>query len=411
VPRLTISLLACLLLTTASLLSAADPDKTAADLIARLGDADSKVRQESQEALINLGLPAAPLLLEAAKDADPERASRAKEVLEKMDEPHWGTVTRDGVRIGLSLLPRWSPKAYPVGDTVEYIVYARNDTDSDTQIRTNSLSKVFPEVVNRDITIFEGLSAVGPSNPGTLAVPAHKTVVVRKGSFQILPFGEKIEAQQDKVTLRPGQYHIGFGSMVVGASSGQDFEVVLNFKKIKDLRELRLANSAVTDADLQGIKVMAGLKSLDLSNTAITGEGLKEVAQIESLESLNLAHTKIKDADLKNLKGLKGLKDLNLIGILVTDVGMKDLAAHKGLQKLSINSVMVTDAGMKELKELKGLQWLYLVIASKVTDAGLMELKDLKELRHLEVTNCGTTAAGRKSLREAIPGIKVLPEP
>jgi internalin A len=103
---------------------------------------------------------------------------------------------------------------------------------------------------------------------------------------------------------------------------------------------------------------------------------------------LDLANSKLTDEDLNQLAGLKRLQTLNLLNaVQVTEAGLKELAALKELQTLHLwDCGGATDEGLKELAALKSLRQLFLAGAN-VSDAGLKHLAGLKELRELNLNS------------------------
>ena len=91
------------------------------------------------------------------------------------------------------------------------------------------------------------------------------------------------------------------------------------------LVRVHLANTAVTNDDLQKLIGMARLENLNLQGTSISDEGLAHLKDITSLVELNVANTQVTDAGLVHLKGLTNLKSLNVQGTQVTGAGYLEL--------------------------------------------------------------------------------------
>src|SRR5438105_1241570 len=87
----------------------------------------------------------------------------------------------------------------------------------------------------------------------------------------------------------------------------------------KELRELIIPSSQVTDAGLMHLSKLPRLEALDLSdNPRITDKGMPQIATLERLERLYLGKTAITDKGLFELKPLEGLRDLHVGGTKVT---------------------------------------------------------------------------------------------
>ncbi|MGC6427258.1 MAG: c-type cytochrome domain-containing protein [Akkermansiaceae bacterium] len=112
-----------------------------------------------------------------------------------------------------------------------------------------------------------------------------------------------------------------------------------HFEKLAPVSEaltsLRLGASSVSEAALQAhLGEMRNLRQLDLNQTGITDAGLDVVASLENLEWLNLYGTAVTDAGLAKLKSLTKLKKLYLWNSKATPVGAD--ALKKELPELEI---------------------------------------------------------------------------
>jgi hypothetical protein len=81
---------------------------------------------------------------------------------------------------------------------------------------------------------------------------------------------------------------------------------------------LQMANPDVTDATLENVKEMKQLRELDLSDSGVTDDGLAALEGLP-LERLRLARTKVTDAGFKDhLAGIDSLRLLDLSGTAVS---------------------------------------------------------------------------------------------
>jgi hypothetical protein len=103
---------------------------------------------------------------------------------------------------------------------------------------------------------------------------------------------------------------------------------------------------------LQYVAVLRELEEVELAGTDITDQDLKQLTDVPNLKLLNLASTQISDKGLAQLKGMKTLKTLSLVGTKVTDDGMAHLYDLKGLQTLILNDTKVTETGVNKLHVL-----------------------------------------------------------
>ena len=92
---------------------------------------------------------------------------------------------------------------------------------------------------------------------------------------------------------------------------------------------LRLYIVDLLPQGLQHLRKLKNLQELNLSSTKITDVGLKELKQLEKLHILGLAETRITDAGLRDLKELNNLKELYVANSRVTDAGVEELKAAR----------------------------------------------------------------------------------
>ncbi len=134
----------------------------------------------------------------------------------------------------------------------------------------------------------------------------------------------------------------------------------------------------------------------------LTGE-----AFFKDVDQVALAGSGVTDASLDNLQGFSRLRVLWLNGAKVSDAGLEKLRGFGELEGLSLDGAAVTDAGLHNLRGLTHLQFLALS-GSGVTDAGLEDLKGLKHLTLLQLPRLPrVTAEGVKKLQQALPKCKI----
>ncbi len=176
---------------------------------------------------------------------------------------------------------------------------------------------------------------------------------------------------------------------------------------------LDLASSHATDADLERhLKGRKNLTELWLGLTDITDAGLAQLKGITSLKLLTLdGDIHITDAGLEHLKGLENLERLDIEASYITDAGLAHLKSLTKLRHLSIRSMMngttrVSDNGLAYLEAMKKLEGLDLV-SIPITDAGLPHLQGLTNLQSLRLRKTKVTHEGVKKLQQALPHCKI----
>lgn len=190
--------------------------------------------------------------------------------------------------------------------------------------------------------------------------------------------------------------------------NGKNFEdeQLRLLKGFKNLRELFLIDSRVTDAGLKDIGRLTTLTRLDLAGTPVGDAGLKEVARLTNLTHLSLKGTRITDAALAELSSLKNLQQLYLGQAKITDRGVKELLKFKALAQLGLGGTSITDAGLEELSSLESLRTLY-IGGPQFTDASVKQLVKFKNLAQLGLGRAKITTVGIRELQTALPNTNV----
>lgn len=147
------------------------------------------------------------------------------------------------------------------------------------------------------------------------------------------------------------------------------FNVGLSDHWIEDLGNaeniqcLVVGGDSITDMGAwQLIATRKQLRELGLPNTKVTDRVAAWISQLQHLEVLDLSNTKITDKTLKELRGLEHLRVLNLTHTAVTDNGIAYLAHHPGLEMLLLDNTPVTDRVLSHLETMKSLhaEWVTL---------------------------------------------------
>lgn len=141
---------------------------------------------------------------------------------------------------------------------------------------------------------------------------------------------------------------------------------------LRELNDLCIARTAITDNAMNYIVTLRSLKYLDISNTRITG--LKHLQRLGSLLQLYVSNTEIYDDELKYLCGLINLELLDLSSTTITDAGLAYLSKLTNLKELYLSSTLITDAGLVYLQRLNNLKLLGLC-DTDITNNGIRKLQ------------------------------------
>jgi Leucine-rich repeat (LRR) protein len=152
----------------------------------------------------------------------------------------------------------------------------------------------------------------------------------------------------------------------------------------KETLKLELKDSGFTDAEMLYVAGMKNLKQLGLGGTAISDEGLKALRDLSELNRLDLRASRVIDSsDVSVLSELNKLQEAGLRP-MITDAGLQELSGLRQLRWLDLTDTQITDAGLLVLKELASLEELCLANTT-VTTTGVRELLALEHLRHLDL--------------------------
>lgn len=172
----------------------------------------------------------------------------------------------------------------------------------------------------------------------------------------------------------------------------------------KSLEILHLTGSAANQ--LKYVANWKQLKQLDLSGTRVTDETISPLRLCEKLESLTLSDTPITDAGLAELDTLKNLKSLKMERGKISGEAFNRLGSLQELSSLYLYESNLTDEGLAHLKQFPKLRWLNLY-GTKVTGRGLELLREFPALESLVIYNIALTAEDEPRLA-ALTNVKTL---
>jgi hypothetical protein len=119
---------------------------------------------------------------------------------------------------------------------------------------------------------------------------------------------------------------------------------------------VNLANTKVTDEQLQSLAALKGLQHLDLRETRITDAGLKRLAGLTDLRTVNLSGTQITAKGLRSLLSLEALYHLDVAGTRVREAELSNLVGAKALRNVFPFGRKVTEAWLTPGK-LRAAEW------------------------------------------------------
>lgn len=126
-----------------------------------------------------------------------------------------------------------------------------------------------------------------------------------------------------------------------------------------------------------------------------------------TITAVDLAQTAITDVDLELLADCPGIVELNLRGTLASDAGLKSIAALGSLEFLGLTGTMVTDDGLAHLQQLANLRFLTLGHTA-VTDDGIKALGACQKLEGLNLKGTAVSAAALVQLQSQLPNCRIV---
>jgi len=183
-------------------------------------------------------------------------------------------------------------------------------------------------------------------------------------------------------------------------------EIAVALGKVKNVSELILEGTSISDG-ASGILIdIPWLRSLDLSRTSITDAEVENLLKLKDLEYLYLVNTKLTDKALKSIAGLKRLIGLDLSGTDVKGEGFVSFADHECLSTLFLNRTSITSEGASLIAAIKPLRRL-IVPFTKLEFSDLVKFTGMKNLTFLDVSGHKLTDDEKRTLREKKPKLVV----
>jgi hypothetical protein len=171
-------------------------------------------------------------------------------------------------------------------------------------------------------------------------------------------------------------------------------------RQLQDLKleELNLARTNVTDIGLEYVAKIRTLRFLELYRTQVSGSVAAILAKLPNLEVLSMGNTGIDDDSLEGIDALRRLRSLDLRYSRITDEAMRHVEKVVTLEELNQTGTRVGDLGAERLKKLANLKSLRLD-ETQISDAGLVPVGGIASLRELSLSFTDVGDAGAANLR------------
>ncbi len=143
-------------------------------------------------------------------------------------------------------------------------------------------------------------------------------------------------------------------------------------------------------------------------SVTLSEAGLNLIASFKNLRELDLQGSQITDNDLQIVSKLRNLEGLNLSNTSVGDEGLRYLSDHR-LKVLCLNETCVTNAGIATISRYSHLEELE-IMTSNITYIGLLQLENSRAsltLRRVLVFKDYHNDAGQSELQSRLPHCRV----
>jgi hypothetical protein len=151
-----------------------------------------------------------------------------------------------------------------------------------------------------------------------------------------------------------------------------------------EMRIARLDGTPISDAALAG-RVGGKLVELYLSRTSIGDRGLAFLDGAPQLTALGLGHSNVGDGGVERIARLAALRTLVLSNVHVQPEALAKLGALRAVERLYLGQVHVTDAVLAALAPLRDTLRVLHLAGSDVSEDGLPALRAFGELEELTV--------------------------
>ncbi len=154
-------------------------------------------------------------------------------------------------------------------------------------------------------------------------------------------------------TPRSLQHALPQGSVTAIAFFGprpNDDELRGPLTHFRDLKEIRLSNTAITDASLGPISQQTFLWLLWLEGTGVSDSGVEILSANKSVTHVFLDNTKVTDAGIAHLARMTQIQTLSLAGTGITDAAVEDLFKLPQLRFLDVTGTKISESGMERLR-------------------------------------------------------------
>ncbi len=218
--------------------------------------------------------------------------------------------------------------------------------------------------------------------------------------------------------------HLKIALIDMENDTGSATDKVLKYiSHLKDLRNLDVSKSDITEQGCEYMEGAPNLAVLDIGGTLLNKRGLESICKLTNMRWLKIQQAHATDDGFANIGQLKKLLDLVLKNNDVGDFTAKRLASLPNLQYICFSGTKITDDGVRAWRNLKTLfnvelehtritdnaiealahlpsLWnLYISDNAQVTDKCIPSILRMKKLKRLSVKNTSISFDGLQRLK------------
>ena len=163
-------------------------------------------------------------------------------------------------------------------------------------------------------------------------------------------------------------------------------------QQVADLRagasdQIEITAEVVVDDQLEQLMGNTQIRALILDQGIITDRSGETLASFKNLLQLRLRDSPLTDATMSELRKIESLMFLNVPQANITAAGIRALAGHAHLQQIRLGGAAINDEACTALQDLADLRYVHL-IAPGITEKGVQALALLPKLQSLYIDEC-----------------------
>lgn len=163
-------------------------------------------------------------------------------------------------------------------------------------------------------------------------------------------------------------------------------------QQVADLRagssdQIEITAEVVVDDQLEQLMGNTQIRKLILDQGIITDRSGETLASFKNLLQLRLRDSPLTDATMSELRKIESLMFLNIPQANITAAGIRALAGHAQLQQIRLGGAAINDEACTALQDLPDLRYVHL-IAPGITEQGVQALALLPKLQSLYIDEC-----------------------